>query len=392
MRVLMITAGSRGDVQPYAALAVALKNAGHEPVLAAATRSGEVFAGLGFPFVELDEGPMALTETVAQESKLALYRKAMGMLGRMFDDAWAVAADGADIVVHHPGALVGAHIAERLGVPAVVGALTPLYVPTRAFPLPLAPPWLPAAVNRASYRVVGLIGLPFRKTLMRWRADRLGLPPGKGRQDLVLHAISEHVVPPPPDWPATALSTGYWFLESTEEPELPEITGTTVYIGFGSMTGADPARTTATVLEAVRLAGVRAILARGWGGLTATDLPENVTMIDHVPHERLFPMVDAVVHHGGAGTVAAAAAAGRPQVLCPFLADQPYWGRRMHELGVAPPPLPERALDAGELAASIKEALSRSAEAARLGALVRAENGVGKAVRALERLCPTSGR
>ncbi|GAA4016542.1 glycosyltransferase [Allokutzneria multivorans] len=391
MKILMITAGSRGDVQPYAALAVALRAAGHEPVLAAATRSGEAFAGLGFPFAELDEGPLALAESAATESKLALYRKAKGMMGRMFDDAWAVAADGADVVVHHPGALVGAHIAERLGVPAVIGALTPLYVPTQAFPLPLLPPWTPPAFNRASYHLVDAISLPFRKLVTRWRSDRLGLPPGRGRRDAVLHAISEHVVPRPSDWPASAHTTGYWFLESPEDTELPRITATTVYIGFGSMTGADPARTTATVLEAVRLAGVHAILARGWGGLTPTDLPKNVTMIDQIPHERLFPLVDAVVHHGGAGTAAAAVASGRPQVLCPFIADQPYWGRRMHELGVAPPPLPERALDAGELAASIKEALSRSQEAARLGALVRTENGVGKAVHALEQLCRPSG-
>ncbi|MFB9904998.1 glycosyltransferase [Allokutzneria oryzae] len=397
MKVLIVTAGSRGDVQPYAALALALKAAGHEPVLAAATRSGGIFAGLGFRFVELDEGPMRLVDNTERRGTLALVREAMGMLSKTFADAWDVASEGADIVVHHPGVMVGPHLAERLDVPSVLGAFTPLHVPTAAFPMPLLPSWTPPAFNRISYRLVDGISLPYRKLLTQWRADTLGLPPGRGRQDVVMHAFSEHVVPRPRDWPATALTTGYWFLPSPEDYVLPQALqdfakGTTVYIGFGSMTRDDPGRRTEVVLEAVRLAGVRAILAKGWGGLAAPDLPDNVMMVDQVPHDRLFPFVDAVVHHGGAGTAAAAAAAGRPQVLCPFLADQPYWGRRMHELGVAPPALPQRGLDSGELAASIKEALSRSAAAAALGERIRAEDGTGKAVHALERLCPTSGR
>ena len=109
--------------------------------------------------------------------------------------------------------------------------------------------------------------------------------------------------------------------------------------------------------------------------------------IGEVPFHRLFPRVAAVIHHGGAGTVAAAAAAGRPQVVCPFVADQPFWGWRMHALGVAPEPVDQRRLDPDVLAAAIERAVTDTGlatAAGRLGALIRAEDGVRDAVRQLE--------
>ena len=56
--------------------------------------------------------------------------------------------------------------------------------------------------------------------------------------------------------------------------------------------------------------------------------------IDEVNQQTLFKRVAAVVHHGGAGTTTAAARAGAPQVVIPQHYDQPYWARRVRELGV----------------------------------------------------------
>ena len=129
-------------------------------------------------------------------------------------------------------------------------------------------------------------------------------------------------------------------------------------------------------------------MGTGWGGLAAqpadTD-SDDVFMVDDVPFDQLFPRVAAEVHHGGAGTVATAAAAGRPQVVCPFVADQPFWGRRMHDLGVAPEPIRQRQLTADRLATAIEQAIAEhTAAASELGALVRTENGLRDAVRELE--------
>lgn len=131
---------------------------------------------------------------------------------------------------------------------------------------------------------------------------------------------------------------------------------------------------------------MRAVVATGWGGITGVDA-DNVLVIDQAPHDWLFPRVSAVVHHGGGGTTGAALAAGRPQVVCPFVADQPHWANRMHAIGVAPPPLGQQHLTADRLAEAIRHATGDTAlceRAERLGREIRAQNGVQVAVDALE--------
>ncbi|MFI7699960.1 glycosyltransferase [Nonomuraea sp. NPDC049480] len=137
--------------------------------------------------------------------------------------------------------------------------------------------------------------------------------------------------------------------------------------------------------EAIRLAGVRAVLVTGWGGVRLDDVPEGILVLDQVPHDWLFPRMAAIVHHGGSGTTGAALAAGRPQVVCPFVADQPFWAARMHAAGVAP--APQRPLTAESLAAAIRLAVTDRALAERaqsLGERVRAEDGITAAVKVLE--------
>lgn len=430
MKALILTLGTRGDVQPFVALARGLVAAGHEAVVAAPHRFDSLVRGAGVVFAGIDEGPLRLVDDgpVVGEvaagglsAKVALARRMPGMFGRVLDDCWSVASGGlgagADVVVHNGQVVAGHHVAERLGVPSVLALPIPLYVPTREFPWPgqAVPRLLPRVRNRATYLGMKGPAVVFGRTVDRWRDTVLGLPRRRGRHDPlrnpdgspapVLHAVSRHVLPRPADWPATAAVTGYWFLHDTgpvaERDPLPaaladflDAGDPPVFIGFGSMSGPDPAATTATVLAAARRAGVRAVLGTGWGGLTAAD-SRDVFTTGEVPYERLLPRVAAVVHHGGAGTVAAAVAAGRPQVVCPFVADQPFWGRRMHDLGVATEPLDQRHLDADRLAGAIERAVTdtRLAEtAAGLGDRVRAERGVDDAVRRLAGIAGSGAR
>jgi sterol 3beta-glucosyltransferase len=149
----------------------------------------------------------------------------------------------------------------------------------------------------------------------------------------------------------------------------------------------DAARTTRTVLAALERAGQRGVLASGWGGLAATDLPPSVYLLDEAPHDWLFPQMAAVVHHGGAGTTAAGLRAGVPTVICPFFGDQPFWGRRVVRLGVGPQPIPQRRPTTDALSAAIRTVVSdpmMRERAAVLGSAIRAEDGVGNAVTHIE--------
>jgi sterol 3beta-glucosyltransferase len=304
----------------------------------------------------------------------------------------------ADIVIHTPS-LPAQHAAELLGVPAVLATFQPGWVPTNRFPCSMIPlPRLPRQLNRAGYLLVSATLRTFRGIATRWRTEDLGLPPRRGAHELtkdrlVLQAFSSLVTSVDPGWPASVRTTGFWYLPAAASWTPPEALRRfldagpePVYLGFGSMAGRNGEHTAAVVAEAVRQAGIRAVVATGWGGIAGID-SDDVLVIDQAPHDWLFPRVSAVVHHGGGGTTGAALAAGRPQVVCPFVADQPHWATRMHAIGVAPAPLRQQQLTADGLAEAIRHAtggIAMRERAERLGAEIRAENGVHVAVDALE--------
>ncbi|GAA4997042.1 glycosyltransferase [Actinopolymorpha pittospori] len=439
VKVLVLTLGTRGDVQPFVALAKGLLRSGHDVVVAAPERFADFVAGHGVAFAALDDGPLRLMDggsavgDVASgglRARVALARRLPAMFSRVLEDCWSVASTGtgagADVVVHNGQVIAGQHVAEKLGVPAVLALPLPMYVPTRDFPWPgqdlLA--GLPKWLNRTTYLGMKGPALMFGQTVDRWRRT-LGLPRRAGRHDPlrrpgggavpVMHAVSRHVLARPGDWPTTATMTGYWFLDDADPHAMdaPAPSGPTgqsglpadleafldsgeppIFVGFGSMSGSDPVGTTEAVLAATQRARVRAVLATGWGGLVADRARDDVFVLGEVPYAELFPRVAAVVHHGGAGTTGAAVAAGRPQVICPFVADQPFWGRRMHVLGVAPAPIDQRRLSPAELASAIRRVLDEQTFASKaegLGALVRDEDGVMNAVELLEKVDGSTG-
>lgn len=106
------------------------------------------------------------------------------------------------------------------------------------------------------------------------------------------------------------------------------------------------------------------------------------------PNEWLFQRVAAVVHHGGAGSTAAGIRAGRPTLVVPFLGDQPFWGARIHALGVGPAPLPARHLAKGltDRLGDLVHTDSYASRAKEVGAAIRAENGLTASVRVLEQI------
>ncbi|MBD2088598.1 hypothetical protein H6F67_01815 [Microcoleus sp. FACHB-1515] len=105
------------------------------------------------------------------------------------------------------------------------------------------------------------------------------------------------------------------------------------------------------------------------------------------PHDWLFSKVKAVVHHGGSGTTTAVCRAGLPSVVVPYFADQLGWGKRLHQLGVSPKPIPRKQSTAESFGAAIAITTSNSVmqqQAAQLGVKIRGENGVEQAVAIVE--------
>ena len=322
------------------------------------------------------------------------------------DEFWRVSRE-ADLLIYSPVATPAWSVAQRLGIPGVAAYLQPLH-PTREFPTAGMAhfPTLGGSFNWATHLLAHqLAWLPLRGRINTWRREILSLPPASGLGPLApsaradaslptLYAFSPLVVPKPADWDDSIRITGYWVLEPAREWQPPELLERflqagppPVYIGFGSMTPRESGRLTAMAVAALSASGQRGVLLDGWGTLGAGALPSTVIAIGDVPHEWLLPRMAAVVHHGGAGTTGAALRSGVPSIVVPLGFDQPFWGARVHALGVGPPPISRRSLTAERLASAITQAVTNGAmreRAARLGSALRKERGVETAVEELD--------
>jgi len=136
---------------------------------------------------------------------------------------------------------------------------------------------------------------------------------------------SPSLIPKPKDWGPEIDVTGFVFLDLASSFTPPDDLKAfldngdpPVYIGFGSIVVDDPDEFTSLIFEAVKMAGCRALVSKGWGGFGSNaDCPDNIFMLENTPHDWLFPRCAAVVHHGGAGTTAIGLKTARPTMIVP---------------------------------------------------------------------------
>ncbi len=336
MKISVVASGTRGDVQPYLALSKGLQNAGFDVCLLAsenfaalATEAGVAFASTG----------MGAEERIQSEE----WRKTieggnfLKVLSKMQAEMKNVAAELApqlpplladsDLIIAGMAGLGGAFsVAAHYKIPVIQAYVVP-FTPTRAMATPLVPALpLGQILNRPSFHVTRQMFWQSTKVSDAETRKVLGMPKPSfwgpfgdlaRTQAPVLYGYSRHVLPQPQDWPPQIHVTGYWFLNEGDGWQPPadlvdflNAGDAPVYIGFGSMGSRNPEEAARIALDALARANQRGVLAAGWGGLKASDVPETVHLISSLPHSWLFPRMAAVVHHGGAGTTAAGLRAG----------------------------------------------------------------------------------
>lgn len=305
MKISINTLGTRGDVQPYLALALALMRSGHAVMLAGPQQFAGFVESRGAPFTALPAGFLDLLETPQGKAAIAggrafsgglkLLKDVRPLMRELFDAEWrAAAAFSPDLIVHHPKSLASPHIAEKLGLETILASPLPGFTPTSAFPSPLLPFRSLGPLNRASHRLAMQGGQTlFRRTIAGWRAAALGLDgAGAGRAPVrTLYAYSPAVLPRPADWPADVCVSGYWPLDEPWAPPADlaaflRAGDKPVYVGFGSMPGVDPHRLTEMVVEALAKAGRRGVLATGGGALARLGAGAHVHFIEGAPTRR----------------------------------------------------------------------------------------------------------
>jgi sterol 3beta-glucosyltransferase len=413
MKILLLTFGSRGDVQPFIALAVELQRRGHVVQLALPG----VLSGLAKEFkiacipLPGDVASLSRSFNAARGNLIkqirAMQTHALAIAPQVLQTMLAHVPQ-ADLVVHSFMFAHGAHtLARQHGIPDVSAQFFPIFAPTPSFPA-IGFPELPlgSGYNRLTHHVntflffrLGAASYPLLRRKIPGAPPRLYWPftPTSNRAITpLIFAISRHVFPAGTQWPAHVHTPGYFFLDEPGYQPPPALAdflsrgSPPVCVGFGSMLNPQALQIQDALLSGLRASRARAVILTGWDGWQAVrdlHVSDDLLFLESAPHAWLFPRCRAVLHHAGAGVTAAALRASVPQIVLPLAADQPFWAKRMHALGVSPAPLTPARLSAEALQAALHTLDADPTyrdRAARLGELVRAEDGVGAAARVLE--------
>ena len=418
MRIGIQTWGSTGDIRPMIALAGGLSAAGHDVTVVATSVDDldyrPLARSLGVACTMVPEHPRCdirglLLKFGGSRNELKLFRVLLAEILYPFVEEMHRAATAlvarSDLVIGHFAVHPLKAAAAKARKPHVAVCYWPGLVPTAArAPFPL--PSLGRTLNRLAWGGCNRIlnrGM-LRELALAWTREGLAPPasviPGAWFSDsLNLLAASPLLWPAPPEWGDLYRVCGAFDIPAEAEPEavppaLDEFLAAgdpPVFMSFGSSQLLAPERDIALMLEAARLAGVRAIIH--------TNLPEHppgprdgrLYFVGRAPHRHLFPRCAAIVLHGGAGTTHAVARSGRPAVVVGFSQEQTSWGAELCRLGAACPPLRRRTVTPAQLAARLRDVLGSPAllrRAEEVGQKLRQEDGVAAAVRIIEDACP----
>ena len=408
MKIVVVCWGSTGDVYPVLALSERLLERGHQVRICSPALYRDKILEVGAEFYEigvafdLAEFHEAMDAIIPKRDPTAMLRLIVeeGIVrrgGKWYQDC-LTAMKGFDIVICHSVDIPGQEAAIRNGLPWFTVTYCPGFIKSLDFaPYPF-PNW-GRAFNAIVWKLAELRLASSIDTLFNRFIASVG---GEPRSSVALDGMySPHLnliaasptLCPPADFPPNHKFTGVWHLASSAydpPPDLVDFLGAgppPVIITFGSMGGSNGRETTEILIEAVRKAKQRAIIQAGWGKLGTPEALSDIYCAEYIPHQWLFPQGCCIVHHGGAGTTASACRAKVPSIVVAHHADQPYWGKRLSDLGVAPRHLRRRNLTAERLAKRIRQVLetpSMTVQAQVLGEKIEVEDGLTTAVEMIE--------
>ncbi|CAF0801884.1 unnamed protein product [Adineta ricciae] len=428
LAIVILIVGTRGDVQPFIALAKALLACGHRVRLATHETFRKFVRENGIEFYPLAGDPADLMSFMVKNAGIVPsvssivagdIGKSRRVIGEILASTWKACIEDddetgvpfvAEAIIANPPSYGHIHCAQKLQIPLHIVFTMP-WSPTIQFPHPFIKVDYNRApidrINMLSYDLVEVLTWScMRNIINEFREDTLGLPLLHTRQAVGI-MMDEHVphtycwspslVPKPSDWPTHIDVSGFFFLNLATNYKPPDDLlrflkkdPPPIYIGFGSITGHDSARILHVVLDALEQTGYRALLS-GFD-VDKNKLSDNILKIDNCPHDWLFQHVSAVCHHGGAGTTAAGLRAGKPTIIVPFFGDQFFWGNMVSKSGAGPVPAPGKTVTAKQLADSFKfvhdPAVQEAAQ--KISANFQRENGCEVAVRSFHAHLPLS--
>ena len=357
MKIALLTLGTRGDVQPYAVLGQALQRRGHHVTLSTAKNFEALVRsyGIGFTpveadfqaFMETEEGKKMMKNPFRARKNLETW--VYPMINEAMTTFFKVAKEN-DKVLYHIKTLAD-YFADQFPEKMIRANVVPAFQATKEFVNPVfSGLHLPSFLNKFSYRLSQAGIKMLDKPIQSFRR-REGLPKKILRMKLPsLYGISSHYLKKPADYPTDAFFTGFWTGPTTQELnadvlQFIEAGDAPLVITFGSMPFVSGINLAAALERITTELKIRLIVIKGWGLYDTTDLAANnaIKVVESAPYDKLFPLVKAVVHHGGIGTISACILAGKPFFPCPVMypfGDQHFWSIIGQRKGIAVAPVP----------------------------------------------------
>lgn len=382
--ITIICSGSRGDFQPYIALAQQIKRLGEEVRIVGFSQFEDFVKSYEIDYIPIEADykalgvdPKMLKEAGAADNPLKMFlafnkmKKYGSQIAKQTYDSFI----DSDLIVYHPGCTIGYFAAKEMNIPSVLATPFPMHKTSEYTSVVMYGKSKHTSINKKiSYKMIqSMLWLASSNTVKQHWKERFGRIPKDFKSPYekistshpAIVSCSNYVFPRPKDWNENIHQSGYWFVEENKEyepsKELEAFINNgdkPVYIGFGSMFDSDEKEHIVNIIiEAMSKCGKRGIIS-GMGKID--NLPDTLISVDSIPHTWLFEKVSVVCHHGGAGTTAAGFRAGVPSAIIPFSNDQFAWAHRAFDLGVGSKPIYKKDLTADKLAEGINSALKQN--------------------------------
>jgi sterol 3beta-glucosyltransferase len=418
MKITFLTLGSRGDVQPYVALAKELRKNGHEALVCTGASFKKLIQENGVGFHEATADLMAILDS--EEGKkvfnggnynilkmLSFAKEVISPAYRKSMDDFLHASKGSDLIIYHPKALGAVDISGYLNIPCISMPPVPIIYPITEFPnfAISSNKNLGSFLNKLTYKATSLAESSNIKDINDFRRKSLNLPKRKsgelmfkvkGNNIPIIYPISPFLFNEVESWKDRVFLPGFFFLDMGEaslDKELEDFLErgkSPIVVSFSSMPLKNPTAFKEKLVQALKETGNRAVILTGTSGMTFEN-EDNIFATAKAPHRLIFKRSKGIIHHGGVGTMSEALLSGVPQLIMPFTVDQPFWAHRLHSKGYAIKPLREKNLLTSDLVKALKEMENEEyiKNAKEIQEIISSEKGLENAVKHIEKLYKT---
>lgn len=415
MKITFLTLGSRGDVQPYVALAKELIKSGNEAIVCTGASFKKFIEENGVEFHEATADLMAILDSeegkkvfnggnynifkILKFSKQVItpaYRKSM--------DDFFDASKESDLIIYHPKALGAVDIAEYLNIPCICMPPVPIIYPITEFPnFAISPDKnFGSFLNKLTYKATSLGESSYIKHINDFRSKSLKLPNRKAGKLMfkvnseeipIIYPISPFLFKEVESWKDKVFLSGFFFLDIGEDKLDEELENfiesgkKPIVVSFSSMPLKNPTEFKEKLIKALKETDNRAIILTGTSGMTFEN-EDNIYAVQKAPHRLVFKKAKGIVHHGGVGTMSEALLSGVPQLIMPFTVDQPFWAHRLFNQGYSISPLREKNLLTSDLVNAFNEMENEKyiKNAKEIKEIIESENGLENTVKYIEKL------